>query len=207
MDSKIIVVKTTSCNLGWGIYGFCEKTDWEDIELFYENGDRIGAICLQTKRHLRTALDELKRDPDEVEFIIAIEKYLVDSKCHYWYYYDEDRNDKDFYEVPYDAPVNTHGIKPRFMDIWHPDEGIDLDTIETGVKAFANKFLGINDVLVQIEDIESFEESLQSFNENQKLFYGEKPIEVVFSNELVKELSVSWKKNEKEVLRILNKVS
>ena len=202
MKKNKIIVRPESANLWWGIYGFCEKIGWEDLNLFYKNDERIGKVCLNSKNYLRAGLDDLKNDPEEKEFVDTIEKYLVDNKCHYWYYYD-DKDDKDFYEVPYFAPQNDKGVKPRFMDIWHPDDRIGISTIETGVKAFAKKHLRIDDCEIEIQNGESFEESLRSFKENEEFFGGDSKVKVSFSDELIEELSKHWKKPKEEVLKKL----
>lgn len=135
-----LIVKPTSSSLWWGIYGLAEKCGWEDMTIFYEDGKRIGKVCLNTKGYLRSHLDDLKADPEEKEFANAIEEYLNDHQIHYWYYYDK-RGAEDFYEVSYeDIPKNEEGVKPRFFDIWHPDENIGISTIKTAVKEFGKNF-------------------------------------------------------------------
>lgn len=202
MEKVKIIVRPESANLWWGIYGFCEKTGWEDLNLFYDNEERIGGVCLNSKGYLRVGLEELKNEPDEKEFVEAVENYLADKKCHYWYYYD-DKAAEDFYEVPYSAPKNDKDVKPCFMDIWHPDEGIGISTIESGIKAWAKEHLEIEDCEVKIENDESLEDSLKSFEDNKNLFGGESKIEIKFSDDLVEELSQHWKKTKDEVLRKL----
>ena len=201
-DKVKIIVRTESLTLWWGIYGLCEKAGWEDLELFYENKERIGAVCLQSKGYLRAGLTDLRNDPDEQSFVEAVEKYLVDDKCHYWYYYS-DGDDEDFFEVPYLAPKNDKGVKPRFMDIWHPDTGIGISTIETGIKTWAKGHLGIETCEVHIENGESLEESLKSFKENENLLARGSIIKVEFSEEVIEELSRYWKKPNEEVLKKL----
>lgn len=197
-----IIVRPESADLWWGIYGFCEKTGWEDLNLFYENDERIGGVCLNTKAYLRTALEDLKNSPGQEDFVDLIEQYLADNKCHYWYYYD-DKNSDDFYEVPYTAPKNDKGVKPRFMDIWHPDEEIGLSTIETGVKTWAKQHLNIEDCEIEIQNEVPFEESLESFKEAEELFGDGSNIDIKFADELVDELSQYWKKPKDEVLKVL----
>lgn len=202
MEKVKIIVQPESANLWWGIYGFCEKIGWEDLNIFYENGERIGSVCLNTKGYLKACLEDLKDDPDDAEFAEAIEAYLADTKCHYWYFYDN-KDDEDFYEVPYLAPRNDQGVKPRFMDIWHPDEGIGISTIETAIKTWATKHLEIEACEIEIQNIESFEDSLDSFKENLELFGDGSKVEIVFADELVDELSELWKKPKQEVLKKL----
>jgi len=202
MKKNKIIVRPESANLWWGIYGFCEKNGWEDLNLFNENDKRIGGVCLNGKGYLRAGLDDLKNDPEEKEFVVAIEKYLADNKCHYWYYYD-DKDDEDFYEVPYLAPKNKKGVKPRFMDIWHPDEGIGISTINSAIEVWAKEHLGIEGCDIEIQNEESFEDSLKSFKEEEELFRGDSKVEVKFADELIEELSQHWKKPKGEVLKKL----
>ncbi|AZA49616.1 hypothetical protein EG346_16150 [Chryseobacterium carnipullorum] len=202
MNTKKIIVKTESSNVWWGIYGLCDKAGWEDLQLFYESDERICVVCLNTKGYLRNALDDLLHQEDEKDFSEAVQHYLSDEVCHYWFYYDEP-DDEDFQEVDYDAPKNEKGIKPRFMDIWHPDEGIDLKTIETAVSSFAKDFLGIENCIVEVVHEESLEESIKSFKIHQESL-GEGNVYIRFSNELVLELSERWKMGKKEVLEKLN---
>ena len=202
MNKNKIIVRPESANLWWGIYGFCGKTGWEDLNLFYDNNERIGGVCLNGKAYLRAELDELKNNPEEKEFVEAIENYLVDNECHYWYYYDN-KDDEDFYEVPYVAPRNSKGVKPRFMDIWHPDEGIGLSTIDSAVKTWAKQHLQIEDCEIKIENEEPLEESLKSFKENEELFGGNSRVKVKFTDGLIDELSQYWKKPKDEVLKKL----
>ncbi|MBB6370486.1 hypothetical protein [Chryseobacterium shigense] len=202
MEAKKIIVKTESSNLWWGIYGLCDKTGWEDLELFYESGERIGAVCLNAKGYLRNALNELLNKEDEKDFSDAIREYLSDNVCHYWFYYDEPE-DEDFQEVTYDAPKNEKGVKPRFMDIWHTDEEIDLRTIETAISSFAGKFLKIENCTVEVADGEPLEESVKSFKIHQERFGGG-DVKIGFSDELISELSERWKMEKEEVLEKLN---
>jgi len=202
MEATKIIVKTESSNLWWGIYGLCDKVGWEDLELFYESGERIGAACLNTKSYLRNALNDLLDKEDEKEFSDAVQKYLSDHICHYWFYYDEP-GDEDFQEVNYDAPKNEKGVKPRFIDIWHPDEEIDLKTIETGVSLFMKDFLGIENCIVEIIEAEPLEEAVRSFKLHQERFGGS-DVKVEFSDELISELSERLKMEKKDVLEKLN---
>lgn len=202
MKKNKIIVRPESANLWWGIYGFCEKIGWEDLNLFDENEKRIGSVCLNGKGYLGAGLDDLKNDPEEKEFVEAIEKYLADNKCHYWYYYG-DKGDGDFYEVSYFTPKNNKGVKPRFMDIWHPDEGIGISTIESAIKTWAKDHLRIVDCEIEIQNEESFEDSFKSFKENEELFGSDSKVEVKFADELIEELSLRWQKSKDEVLKKL----
>jgi len=203
MQNKKIIVKTQSSNLWWGIYGFCEKAGWEDLSLNFENEETIVRVCLNSKSYLRAGIEDLRNDNEDRDFVEAIENFLEDNKCHYWYYYN-DREDKDFYEVPYDAPLNSIGVKPCFMDIWHPDEGIGISTIRSAVKSFAKQYLKLDNCEIEIDGIVPIDESLKSFKENEELFGGNSKVEIKFTDELIEDLSQYFKKTKEEILIRLN---
>lgn len=196
-----IIVRPESENLWWGVYGFCEKTGWEDLNLFDENEELIGRVCLNSKSYLRAEVDNLKNIHEEKEFVEAIEKYLADNKCHYWYYYNE--NDEGSHEISYLAPENNKGLKPIFMDIWHLDERIGISTINSAIKTWAKKHLGIKDCDVKIHNEDSVEHSLKTFIENEELFGSDSKIEMKFTDELIEDLSLYWKKPKDDVLQKL----
>lgn len=200
-----LIVEPESSNLWWGIYGLTKKIGWEDLTIFYENGDRIGKVCLNTKEYLRANLDDLKSDPNEIEFAKAVENYLNDNQFHYWYYYGK-RDDKNFYEVPYEsAPINEEGVKPRFIDIWHSDENIGISTIESAIKEFGSKFLKQTITEVEIKNNESIEESIASFKENENFYGGDNAVKFSFSENLMNELSNHLQMTKDEVLSKLSK--
>lgn len=199
-----LIVKPTSSNLWWGIYGLSEKCGWEDLSIFCADGKRIGGVCLNTKRYLRTNLEDLRSDPEENEFVNAVEEYLNDNKLHYWYYYDKKR--EDFHEVPDEfIPKNENDKKPILINIWHPDENIGISTIKTAVKEFGRKFLRKEVINVEIQNEETLEESVKSFEENERLFGGANPGKILFSEELIDELSNHWEIPRDKVLSKLQK--
>jgi hypothetical protein len=164
MNKVKLIVKTESANLWWGIHGFCEKAGWEDLSIFHDD-KKIGAFCLNTKQYLRSGVEDLRDDPGNKKFVEAADNYLADQQIHYWFYY-YDEHDDNFYEVPYDAPRNDKNEKPRYLDLWHPDESIDISTIQSAVKHFAQKFLKIDEADIEIEPGEDFNQSLQSYREH-----------------------------------------
>jgi hypothetical protein len=199
MDRLRLIVKSESANVWWGIYGFCEKTGWEDLNIFNDKDEKIGAFCLNAKRYLRQGVEDLRDDPNEHNFVHAIDKYLEDNRIHYWYYYN-DSFDENFFEVAYEAPRNQKGEKPRYLDIWHPDESIDISTIQSATNDFASTFLKLDNVDIQIEEGEGLEESLKSYKEHLKHFGPNGQIEVAFKDDLVNQLSVLWDKSTEETL-------
>jgi hypothetical protein len=204
MNKLKLIVRPESANLWWGIYGFCEKTGWEDLNIFNSREEKIGQFCLNTKSYLREGVEDLRNNLSEAKFVQTVDNYLADNKIHYWFYYNEPF-DENFYEVPYQAPTNERGEKPRFMDIWHSDESIDISTIHSAVTDFATTFLKLNNIEIEIIEGGSLDESFESFKEHQKYFGSDENIDIAFSDKLIEELSVLWKKSPKEVLDKLNK--
>lgn len=76
-------------------------------------------------------------------------------------------------------------VRPTSANLWHPDEGIGLSTIESAVKSWTKEHLHIEDCDIEIQDAEPFEESLKSFKDNEELFEGDSTIKVKFSDELI----------------------
>lgn len=165
-----IIVKTESYNLWWGIYGLCEKTGWEDIVLFDDKGFRIGGLCLHTKNYLREALKDFDTIYDNNKLKKDIKNHLAGNTLSYRYFYFDSVEDEDFFEVPYDAPRNDNGIKPNYIEIWHTDEGIDLNTIEDTVKKFAEKFLNTHECKITIECNVTLEKAIETFKNEQEIW-------------------------------------
>lgn len=206
MSFEKIIVRPTSSNFWWGVYGFSYLVGWEDLRLMTSEGEQICKICLNSKVYLRNGLIDLKKDPEESQFVEAIENYLADDKCHYWYYYNH-TSDDNFYEVAYYAPTNERGEKPRFTDVWHPDESISISTIKSAVKDFIIKHFEIENCDVEIEDdADGIEKSYQSFVEYERMLSGDSQIKIEFSDYLVEELSNLWSIPKEEVLVKLNHI-
>lgn len=197
-----IIARPTSSNFWWGVYGFCEKIAWEDIVLINESGEKICGLCINGKAYLRAGQEELKEYPENKEYMDAVDRYLSRNECHFWYFYSRG---EDVYEVAYHAPKNEAGRKPSSTEVWHTDEVIGLSSIRTAVQAFAAKHLQLVDCEVEIPDEVGFEEALQAFKEHQAFFGGPTSPKVVFTEELVADLSTLWKLSEETVLNKLNR--
>ena len=202
-NSKKVYVKTSSYNLWWGIYGICSLTGWEDICIYNDPmaENELGSTCICTKDYLRHAVENLKDDPDEMEFIDKITEYINDDQIHYHYFYD-DPADEDLYQLPYiNLPLNANGLKPRSLEMWHPNKGIDISVIEECVKVYCSTFLNIEVSQVKlletipVEDaVVSYKEYLSNINSN-----------VVFSDDLIVEMMNRLNKSKDEVINILNR--
>ncbi|MFC3158273.1 hypothetical protein SAMN05443633_110153 [Chryseobacterium arachidis] len=198
MAENKIIVRTESENLWWGIYGLNEKTGWEDLTLFDESHEKIGRLCLCTKSYLRAVLEDLVDDENEIEFRDIVQRHLSGEVCNYWFCYDE-REDEDFFEVDFEAPKNEKGVKPSYIEIFHPDEGIGIDTIQSAVNTFAKDFLHIDHSTVEVVCDVPLEEAVKSFKVHQERF-GDGDINVLFSDKVITELSVLWKMEKEQVL-------
>lgn len=192
-----LIVKTTSCNIWWGIYGLTGKSGWEDLHISNQDREKICTVCLNAKAYLREGMEEL--DAEEGDLIRAVKDYLADNKIHYRYFYQE-RDDPDFYEVPFAAPVNEKGVKPSSLEIWHPHERIGVSTIKTAIQAFAMKFLAIEDCEVTFEHIMPLEEAISSLEETYKLAGHTVPKRRNLSKKSLGEIAELWQMSEKEVL-------
>lgn len=206
MNKTKIKVTSESYNLWWGVYGFCEKVGWEDITIYDENGEKLAKASINSKDYMQSAIEDLEEEPGEKDFVLAIKNYLSANECVFWYFYNDKEAD-DFYEVDYLAPRNEKGVKPRFVDIWHPDDGIDLESIKTGVESFLKKHFAMEEVDIEIESNVSIEEAYESFIEHEKMFAGDSPVEIKFSDEIVEKLSKDWNKSKDEVIQKLEKLA
>ena len=77
-------------------------TGWEDIVLYTDNKQRnkLIALCVCTENYFQNAVEELKDDPFEADFVQKIHAFLVGDKVHYHYYYDHPE-DENLYELPF----------------------------------------------------------------------------------------------------------
>lgn len=201
-----IYIETNSYDIWWGIYGLSYKTGWEDVNIFDQDNNKIGYFCLNTKAYLRHSLNCINiKDEEDRVFKKLTEEYLTDDKCHFWYCYDQ-KSDEDFYEVPYEAPKNQFGIKPSYIELWHPDEAIDLSTLFDAVKIFITKFLKIDEEKydLEIKDQIPIDEAISSFKEHMEIF-GNSDIPIAFSDELIEDLSQKLNLTKEEVRELLQK--
>lgn len=201
VTNKTILVETESWNLWWGIYGLSEKSAWEDIRLYLENGEPIAAVCLLTKDMLKNSIEDLLQYPEDKEYVEAIERYLAKNEYHYWYYYSK-KDSEDFTEVSFDAPKNEFGVKPSSIEIWLPCNGLDIESISLGVKSFAKDFLKLKECNVRITTTETIEDSLKSYIEREKDIKLEN---IVLGENVIENFSKIWGMSKKDTLERLYK--
>ncbi|NUU79797.1 hypothetical protein [Paenibacillus xylanilyticus] len=198
-----VYVRTNSYDLWWGVYGLSHLTGWEDIRIYSDaNGEnRIGFVCICTKNYLEHGLEDMESDPEELHFVNSIRTYLADDQIHFHYYYDNP-SDEDFYELPYtDLPTNELGVKPRGLEMWHPNRGIDIGVIEECVTLFCRKFLDMEVGEIHFKEPIDLNEAVQSYTKHMETFNGN----IAFSDDLVKNMMGQLSKSEEEVMNILNR--
>lgn len=188
----------------WGIYGFMRATSWEDLIFYEKKADdfvRIGAVCACSRRFLANGLADLEGDPREEDFVKEIKQFLQNGALAYRYWYDEP-DAEDFHEVSFEAERNEKGVKPRYIEMWYPGDGIDMHAVEACTVAFCAKFLNKQISTVHLKDAPPFEQTADEYRKHMAIF-SDGPVQVVFTDELVEELEKQWKIPKEEVLKIL----
>ncbi len=199
-----IRVQTTSERVWWGIYGFVGKNGWEDLDLYDEQGELIDRIHLYAKDYLRAGLRFLKDDAFQLDYAVSIEKYLDDDQYYFWYYYDK-KEDKDRFEVTYDAPRNKAGIKPKAIEIWNPEETIGISTITESVQLFATQFLKQENCTIEINPVKDIDASYESFKGSEE--NESSPVPINLSPKLIQALSKLWNQPENIVRQKINNLN
>lgn len=198
-----LYIKTNSYDLWWGIHGISRLTGWEDVS-FYDsnetNSNRIGYTCICTKAYMGSGFEDLEEDPDERDFVEHIKDYLQDNRIHFHYCFDNPA-DEDFYELPYNnLPLNELGVKPRYVEMWHPNEGIDKQVIEDCVKEFCCKFLNTRINKIHYINPISFDEAITSYKKYQQQIGA--TIEI--SETLIQDMTKKLSKSKEEIIKIIN---
>lgn len=205
MKKMNIYVEVTHFDFWWGILGFCNNTSWEDVILYQKWGKgyrKLAWTCICTKPYFESALEDLKNEPDEKEFVEEITEFLNSDQIRYNYYYDK-LNDTDFYEVPYEALRNENNIKPRSIETWYPSNGVDKSVINNCARAFCEKFLDIEVVSVEFKEVISLEDAMNSYIDHMKIW--EQNPKVVFSDSLIQQVESEMNIPKEKILEILNR--
>ncbi|CAG7594629.1 hypothetical protein PAESOLCIP111_00003 [Paenibacillus solanacearum] len=199
-----LYIKTNSYDLWWGIHGIAELTGWEDITFYNSlegNSNRIGYTCICTKNYMSSVLEDLEEDPDQRDFVKHIKEYLKDNVIHYHYCFDNPSND-DFFELAYNnLPVNGLGLKPSYIEMWHPNVGIDKQVIEECIKEFCYKFLNTRFNRIHYINPISLDEAIISYNEHLQRM----GVAIEFSDNLIRDMMKKLSKSKEEISKMLNK--
>lgn len=205
MKKLDIYIQVTHLNFWWGYYGFCNNTSWEDMIIYRKWGKgyrKLAWSCICTKPYFERGLDDLKDDPDEKEFVAEIIDFLECGEIRYHYYYDKP-NDADLYEVPYEAKRDDNNIKPSPIETWYPCNGVDKDVLSICARAFCKQFLGIEVESVELNEVVSFEDALNSYIEHIKIW--EQNPKIVLSDSVIEQVESKLKISKERVLEILNR--
>lgn len=205
IDCSTIYIDIMHLDYWWGIYELAKKTSWEDITIYTKKGNRfkkIGWVCICTKPYFENSIEELEKDIEERDFVKKIKRFLSSNEIKYHYYYDNPQN-ANFYEVPFEAARNQINVKPRSIEIWHPDSGIDKATVDGCVKDYLKKFLDINVKKVQYKYTVSMEEAIVEYAKEIK--QRQECQGISFSDELVKALENKWQIPKEKVLEIIKR--
>ena len=152
-----IYIRVGSMDFWWGYYGLTPLTGWEDVILETAKGKTLGEFCINTKQYLRSNLEELRSEPEEAAYVLAIERYLKDTEAHFWQYDDASAHGR------LSETVFPEDKKIPFTDLWHPHEGISLDTIYDAAALYAKNILHLSDVKLQMKESDSFGEIVAEY--------------------------------------------
>ena len=199
-----IYVDVGHLDFWWGIYAFTHATSWEDLIFYEKKADDfvcIGAVCVCSRRYLENGLAALEDDPLEKDFVEEIKQFLQSRALTYRYWYDE-RGDENFHEVAFEAERNGKGVKPSYIEMWYPGDGIDMQAAETCTVAFCAKFLNKQVDIVHLKDVPPFEQTADEYRKHMARF-SDGPVQIAFTDELVEALEKQWKLPREDVRKIL----
>lgn len=205
MKKKNIYIDISHLDYWWGIYKYKNLTDWEDVIIYEKWGKgfrKLAWTCICSNLYFHNGLEDLREEEDEREFVKKIDRFLESNETVYHYYYDKP-DDKDFYEVPFEAERNALNIKPRSIETWYPCEGIDKNIIDNVVRDFCRKFLNIETDIIIYKNEVSLEMAQDSYIESEiqlKKCLGIKVTDNLIED-LGKELNMSKEKIEKLINR------
>ena len=197
-------VEVRHLDFWWGIYAFTTPTSWEDLIFYEKQADgfvRSGAVCVCSRTYLANGLAHVEDYPGEKDFAEKIKYFFQSNTLTYSYSYDEPE-DENFYEVAFEALRNEKGVKPSYIEMWYPGDGIDTHAIESCTIAFCAKFLNKQVDRLLLKDIPSFEQAANWYKEHLARF-GDGLIQVAFADTLVESLEEQWKIPKEEVRKIL----
>lgn len=205
MKKMSIYVDVMHFDFWWGIYGFSDKTSWEDMIMYRKWGNgyrKLAWTCICTRPYFESTLEDLKDEPDENEYVEEIAEFLEGCQLKYNYFYDK-AEDTDFYEVPYEAQRNGYNIKPRSIETWYPSNGVDKKVLDSCAKDFCEKFLGIEVDCIEYKNAMSFEDAMESYLEHMKIW--EQNPKIVFTDSLIEQMQSEMGISKDKVLEILDR--
>jgi hypothetical protein len=126
-----IFVKTESLNFWWSVYGL-EPSYSEDVTLYFrdKNGVKIihstGIITRGFFRTFKEIGGDIVHLREEcAPFNRTLDDLLNATTILYGYHYDSPHY-HDFHEVEFEAKRNSQGVKPSYIEIFHPAEEMNI---------------------------------------------------------------------------------
>jgi hypothetical protein len=176
------------------LYGLGEPTSWEDFALYEKNEDNEdreeyrhlkGLFTITTSPYLRLFTSDGTEEDEKHQ--AELDRFFAKNELEYRYYYSECcRDDEDFYELPFDLPVNEQGFKPRSLEIWYPSEGITEEVLTTCIRDFCERFYGYDDPNFQYLKVPLRESVIESMNELATISG------IAFTDELIEQVSKEY---------------
>lgn len=203
--SKTLYVKTSSYDFWWGVHGLSPLTGWEDIALYKDEKQRkkLISLCVCARNYIENAVEELRDDPDEADFVEKMQAFLDGDTVRYHFYYDRP-GDEDLYELPYaKMPRNEQGLYPRSLEIWHPSRGIDKTVIESCIREVSRDYLDQAPELITFIKPVDREKAIQVYVEDSNRFDG--TAKMVFTEELIGSMMKQMSLTRDEVMKILQR--
>jgi len=205
MENIDIYIKIPRWNFWFGYYQLTALTYWQDIILYKKNAKKfkkIAEFTLCSFNYFECETEYLSEDDSgDPNYLEKVNEYINHSANIFCNYIYDDPTDPDFYEVPFEAKRNEKGVKPSYIELWHPALEIDLYVLKESAIVFCRDFLKINPLKMCWKKKHSLEETVNEFLKNH-----EEPKDIIFTDRLVQELAKEWNKTEEEVLYLFNKI-
>ncbi len=159
-DSSIIevIVETESYNFWWSVYNL-KPSSWEDIVIYVNNTgkkEKHYATTILTKQFFKYVKEHDSEEDQKEEcnpFNKNIDELIKEEKMLFGYYYDNPEN-SDFYEmVEIIDKRNAHGIRPSYIQIFHPAEQLTLDAVIEAVSQYCVDLLKIKPERISFKDV------------------------------------------------------
>ena len=208
MNKEDIYVSVSYVNFWWGIYGLSPEWDWEDVLIYPDRSgmtEPMAYFCLCSRAYFKNCIDDSANILEEGGFEAKVKRFLEESELQYHFTYD-DPTDADFREVPYEAPRNELHVKPSYIELWYPAEGIGIEVLRHSVEVFCRQFLNKNDIYVHMKEMMSFEEAMLIFEKESKRLASSRNSGLIAVTEgVIEEMIRATGKTPEEIVKIISR--
>lgn len=169
-DAIEVTIEIDSYNFWWGVYNL-RPSLWEDVTMHIYGANKECkhyATTILTKGFFKCAKAQDSEEYQAKEcspFNKSID-YLIEEKNILFGCYYDDPNDPEFHEVAeiiYER--NAQGIRPSYVQIFHPAEQLNLDTVIEAVSKYCIDLLKIKPERVSFKEIMPESEAKRSYDE------------------------------------------